>query len=208
MCFKSCFVVDEMVRKKAQQLVFCPTRLLPSGHRAERWVCSWCLPTLGPCLPNIYERDPVIIRQAFRRKHFWSGSQGRGAEGERGMLAPTHPPTAGWAAGVSPSLQHHLAGPPTGARGAGGFGGRTGGLTKKAWVCSSLSILIFPVCVGICSAWSRISLDAGAHECFPSAFTTVRHELGKPLSLFLLWLSHLRNTCRGWVRLIAGINNP
>lgn len=45
----------------------------------------------GPCLPNIYERDPVIIRQAFRRKHSQSCSQGRGAGG---CWLPPHPPPA------------------------------------------------------------------------------------------------------------------
>lgn len=118
-----------MAWKKAHQLISA-TGLSPSRRRAERWVCSWCLPTLGPCLPNIYERDPVIIRQAFRRKHFESRSRG-GERGDAASLPPSVP------SGICPSLQHHLAGPPR-VPGAGDSGETSGGLTKErgyVWLC-------------------------------------------------------------------------
>lgn len=53
--------------------------------------------------------------------------------GERRVLAPTHPPARRQlrGRGVSPFLQHHLAGPPQAPGGARDLGGRSGGLTKK-----------------------------------------------------------------------------
>lgn len=80
MCFKSFFIV--------QQPVFHATGLLPSQHPAKRWAGSRCLPTLARvCL--IYERDAVIIRQTFLRKHFQRLSQSWGiARGEGKASSP------------------------------------------------------------------------------------------------------------------------
>lgn len=69
---------------------------------------SWCLPTLGPCLPNLYERGSVITRQAFRRKHF----QPRGAGG--GDAGSHPPPPARWSGCLrlsSTTKRHPPAGP-------------------------------------------------------------------------------------------------
>lgn len=127
--------------------------------------------------------------------------------GEQGGAGfhPTHHRLHRWGVSVSPAPP---GGTPCRRWGGSRFGGMHWWSYQTARICSSSSTVIFPACIGICFAWSRISLDAGAHECFLSAFTTVLHEPGKPLSLFLLWLSHLSNMCHGWVRLIGGINNP
>lgn len=122
---KAALLLETLPDKKLVSLLFRATGLSPPRRRAERWVCPWCLPTLGPCLPNIYERDPVIVRQAFRRKHSGSRSQG----GSGGCSLPRSLGPRG-AAGVCPSLQHHLAGPPR-LPGAADPGESAGGLTKE-----------------------------------------------------------------------------
>lgn len=101
MYFKSCFVVEDMARKKAQHLVFSSTGLLPSRHWAERWVCSWCLPTLGRvCL--IYMKG--ILLSSGRRS---GGNTLRAAAkgGEQGGAGshPTHRRLHRWGVSVYPA---------------------------------------------------------------------------------------------------------
>lgn len=79
-------------------------------------------------------------------------------------------------------------------------------VSPKSMDSSRIVAVIFPGWAGTCPACPWTPLDSGARRCSRSAFAAVPHELGKPLRLFLLWLSHLRNTCHGWARLIGGIN--
>lgn len=180
--------------EKAQQPVFHATGLFPSRHPAKRWAGLRRLPTLARvCL--IYERDAVIIRQTFLRKHFQRLSQRRGIARGEGRAAGALP-----VSGMSPFAQPHLAGyaARSSARGWGTGLGGPGVFSPKTHARSS-SITSLPVCVGICPA-DRRKLGSRARGRFVSAFTAVPRELGKPLTLFLL--SHLRNMCHGLARLM------